>query len=793
MRISTGKSRKDLHWKTVDVSWEQLLTRLEKPTVTQETMREYKSMTKDAKSDRKDVGGFVGGVLKDGRRLSRNVESRSLVTLDADFATDSLWDTLQYLCDYRACMYSTHSHQPSAPRYRIVIPLDREVTPDEYEPIARRVAADLGIDQFDATTYEPSRLMYWPSVPRDAEYVFKKKAGGFLSADATLARYDDWHDITEWPLGSSESTIRAKQTKAQGDPETKAGMVGLFCRAYDVPAAIEAFLSDVYTPCSDPGRYTYTGGSTSGGLVLYDDGKFAFSHHATDPAGGQLCNAYDLVRLHKFKDLDADTNLEETPIKKWPSVIAMNQFAEEDKGVRELLYTEKIESAREAFSSVEDADVEWAKELTMKNGAYESTTRNVVLILENDSNLAGKLAMNLFTNRLSILHDLPWRKVKDKVNGDIWDDVDDSALRYYIETTYGITNSSKIADALNVVMLQHGFHPVRNYLNALKWDGVERAEKIFVDFMGAECTAYTKCVTRKWLAAAVARIMNPGCKFDNMIVLVGDQGVGKSFLASKLGKYWFSDTFSTVQGKEAYEQLKGCWIIEMGELAALKRSEVEAVKMFISKQEDTYRGAFQRHVAAYKRQCVFYGSTNDREFLKDRTGNRRFWPIGVDPSIAKMGVFNLTGEYVDQIWAEAVTWYKAGEPLYLPKKIAAAAVEMQEQYRDIDPREGQIAEYLDRDLPENWETLTKSDRRNYIQGYLPLDPNTKTFKRQYVSVVEIMYELFGIEPTKAWEGREYASLLGAVRGWKKTNNQRTSIYGRQFVYKREEDDDDSGT
>ena len=777
MHISTGKSRLDINWKVKNVSWETLCKKLSTPVRTKETVEQYHEMNKDDKANAKDVGGFVGGTVA-GRRTKSNVQSRSLVTLDADYADKDVWDRVTSLLDYAMCCYSTHSHTKRNPRLRFVVPLSREVTPEEYEPIARQVANDIGIEQFDVTTYETSRLMFWPSVPIDGDYFYRVSTGEFLDPDEMLSRYDDWHDTTQWPISSQETTVRAKQAKQQGDPESKPGLVGVFCRQYDVRSAIETFLSDVYEPCGD--RYTYKEGSTSAGAVVYGDGRFLYSHHSTDPAGGVLCNAFDLVRLHKFGDKDIDIPAG-SPITAYPSYKTMLDFVSNDPACKEEILAEKISEAKEVFS--EDDDTAWAEKLTVdKKGAIESTISNATVILEHDPNLKGKFAQNLFTNRLTTIGDLPWKKCENNVDGEVWSDLDDSALRYYLEKTYGLSSKDKIADALNMVMLNHAFHPIQDYLNSLKWDGIERTERIFVRFFGAEDSAYTRAVTRKWFTAAVSRAMQPGCKFDNMIVLVGSQGIGKSYFGKLLGKGWYSDTFNTLNGKDAYEQLKGCWILEMGELSVMKKAEVESVKMFISKQEDNYRSAYNRHVASYKRQCVFYGTTNDDSFLRDRTGNRRFWPIGCHPEDATDDVFSLTERDIDQIWAEVMTWYKDGESLYLTREEAALAEAEQAKYTSEDPRLGAVEAYLDMPIPENWQAMNKTDRRNYIQGFLPYEG--ELVQREQVSVVELAYELYGEEVLQPWQAKEYHNILIGMNGWRKGGRKVDSVYGRQVMYER---------
>lgn len=786
MRISIGNSRKDLHWKVRNLSWADLVAKLSETRRTSETVAEYKAMSKDDRSERKDIGGFVGGVIKGGRRQKKNVKSRTLITLDADYATGTSWEDAVMVYDCAMAMYSTHSHQPKAPRLRFVIPLDREVTPEEYEPIARRVAADIGIDQFDVTTYEATRLMYWPSTPTDGEFVFEQQAGDPLCADTVLARYDDWHDASSWPTGSLESTVRKKEAKAQGDPRSKPGIVGIFCRTYDIRSAIETFLADEYSPCLDPGRYTYTKGSTSAGVVIYGD-DFAYSHHSTDPAGGQLCNAFDLVRLHKFADLDQDVE-PGTAVNKLPSYSAMCDFAREDEAVKSTLVSERLSEAAEAFSG-DDPDISWASELDVdKKGNIRLTTVNFVTILEHDPNLAGAFAVNLFNDRPCLMKSTPFAQCKDAVSGEPWTDDMMSSLTVYLEQTYDLYSPARLQIALDTVMGNHTFHPVRDYLNSLTWDGVRRGDRLFVHYLGADDDEYTRTVTRKWLTAAVARVMRPGCKFDNLVVLVGSQGIGKSYLGGRLGRSWFSDTFTTVQGKDAYDQLKGCWIIEIAELSAMKKAEVESVKMFISKQEDTYRGAYRHYSQVNKRQCVFYGTTNDDAFLRDQTGNRRFWPIAVDKEKADYDVFDLTDDEVDQVWAEAVQWYKRGESLYLSSEMSAVAAEKQRAFTEIDPRLAQVEEYLDMPIPENWETLSKTDRRNYIQGFLSVD-DTPMVQRETICVNELAYELYGRDELQPWQSKEYTNILRSVRGWRRTGEQLRTAYGRQRVFRRVEHED----
>lgn len=762
LQIATGRNRKETNWKNEELNWSELLERLKSTTYTSETFEEYKKLPKGEQDDVKDVGGFVGGYLREGRRKGDSVVNRTLLTLDADFGQVGLWDTIEMLFDFGCCMYSTHKHSPEKPRLRILIPLKRPVSAEEYEAVARRVALSLGIDYFDDTTYEPSRLMYWPSTSRDGIYEFNYQDAAWLDPDVVLKSYVDWKDTSLWPESSRTKKQREKLADKQGNPREKQGIVGAFCRSYSIPEAIERFLSDSYIPCADGNRYTYAKGSTSGGLVLYENGDFAYSHHGTDPAGGKLCNAFDLVRIHKFGESQDEA----------AAYAAMVNFCREDEKVKLKLGEERLSIAKEDFKDLEaplDIDNEWFKSLEVdKNGQYRATIANIVLILENDPYLKRKIALNEFSHRTTIRGSLPWHALKNKVEGDPWKDSDDAALRHYIERIYRITTPNKIIDAVLIVEEKNAYHPIREYLGGLKWDGVPRVNSLLIDYLGAEDSPYTRAVTRKALTAAVARVFVPGIKFDYMLVLLGKQGIGKSHIINLLGQSWYSDSFNTVQGKEAYEQLQDAWLLEMAELSAAKKAEAEAVKHFISKREDIYRVAYGKRVTKFPRQCVFFGTTNDNEFLRDRTGNRRFWPVAVGLCKREKSLWaDMVQAEVNQIWAEAVENFKSGENLYLEADIEKEALTRQDKHTEESSKEGIIREYLDILLPENWADLDVGARRRFIHGSEFGDAKEGTAKRDKVCAMEIWVELFQGDPKlmNPGQAREINDSLRKIQGW----------------------------
>ena len=365
-------------------------------------------------------------------------------------------------------------------------------------------------------------------------------------------------------------------------------------------------------------------------------------------------------------------------------------------------------------------------------------------------------------------------------------DGDDSALRYYMERAYGLTGKDRIFDAVNIVAAENSFHPIREYLDSCTWDGVPRVDTLLVDCLGAEDTPYTRAVTRKTLVAAVARVYRPGCKFDSILTLRGAQGIGKSALISKLGGEWFSDSVTTMQGKDAFEQVQGIWLMEIGELASMRKAEVESVKLFISKQVDRFRPAYGRRTQEFPRQCVFFGTTNETQFLRDSTGNRRFWVVDTPhakPRQLLPALAALDAATVRLIWGEAVELYKAGEPLYLSPELDAAAQEVQEAFEEENPKVGIVAEYLDRLLPEGWDDLDIYTRRQWLET-----DAVGTVRRRYVCVREIWTEALGCNPDRLdrYGVGEIVAIMQRIPGWERQGSRQKRIpqHGKQKFYER---------
>ncbi len=767
LNITVGNSRKSVNWLPQEIMWSELCEKLRTPYRSTETLAEYMTFPKSRQDDLKDVGGFVGGTLNGSRRTAQSVTGRDIVTLDLDSVpageTDSILRRIDGLgCGY--CVYSTRKHCDAAPRLRVLVPLDHTCTNDEYEPLARKLAEFIGMELCDPSTFEASRLMYWPSCSADSRYVFTYADKPFIDVDGVLGMYSDWRNVAEWKGVSAPKIPRGTK---QADPTSKSGIVGAFCKTYDVYRVIYEIIPEVYVFCGDD-RFTYSGGSTTGGAVVYGDGQFLYSHHATDPAGGKLCNAFDLARLHLFGNMD-DTAKPDTPTNKLPSYVEMCRFASQDKAVSALLNTERYNNAVAAFGTdASDKIEDWMAllEVSSTTGFPSKTTDNVLIILENDPLLKGKIVYEEFSNRVYTLGALPWESDPKQRT---WTDNDDSGLRHYLEKVYHITGEKRIFDACSLSCHKHSFNAVKNYLNSLPpWDGVPRLDRLFCDYLGAEDNEYVRAAARKSLTAAIARAMRPGVKYDTMPILAGRQGLGKSTMLRMLGGQWFSDSLAAFEGKEACEMIQGVWINEVGELNGLNRAETNAVKQFLSKVEDIFREPYGRRTAVYPRRCIFFGTTNEAEFLRDKTGNRRFWPIdcGVKPAVKS--VFNDLPAEVSQIWAEALVAWQLGEPLYLEGEALKISEKAQEEHSEQNAKEGMIREFVSREVLPDWDKRTIRHRQIYWQTDFEKESVERVPRTDTLEINAVLAKLDGWEKSSA--AIRFGGEYGVQKGFRRKNN-----------------------
>ena len=772
LKIAYGNSRQAKFWSNKTIRFDELCDKLKQPIRTSETAEEYPKLPKGQRDDIKDKGGFVAGHLRDNRRQANKVVCRSMLVYDLDSILAEFLTGIHGNIHNKGCIYTTHSHTPANPRARMVIPVTRDMTPDEFNAVARYYASDNGfIDMLDPCSFSPHQLMYWPTCPSNGEYLCEVIEGDWLDPDTVLAAHPNWQDCSLLPTTPKESKATDHKVKEQKDPLEKEGIVGAFCRAYyPIELAISEFLSDVYAPTADAsGRYDFIPGEGSAGVVIYDD-KFVYSHHATDPAGGRLCNAFELVRTHRFGDLEDKKSYNE-----------MCEFAMSLDKVKLLVLEEKQKKASEEFNDGDD----WRTQLRYmpRSKCLENSVWNLMLILNNDPDFVN-MAFNEFVGRIQITGDVPWSRPE---TNKFWRDADTAQLKALIDIHYETFSSRNHDVAFTKVVEDRHFHPLREKLDALpEWDGIPRLETLYIDYLGAKDSKYIRAATRKPFVAAVARIYTPGIKFDSIAVLVGPQGCGKSTIIARMGKEYYSDSLNLLDMKDkaGAEKLQGYWILELGELAGMKKADIELVKAFASRTDDIYRPSYGRTVESHPRQCVILGTTNSESgFLRDITGNRRFWPINVTGE-SKKKPWDITNEEVEQLWAEAKYLYRHGETLTLNSEENAEAVEEQIGAMETDERQGMVEEYLDTLLPENWSSLDLYERRNFLTDSTAAKG---TVARDTVSNAEIWCECFcrNLSDLKPADSYAIAALMTKVGGWNRTGKiRKLPVYGRQRIYEK---------
>ena len=779
LNIAYGNSCSAVKWSNKKISWGALGERLKTTIRTNETVEEYKKMKPKERNAAKDKGGFVAGELKGGRRNRESVASRSMLTLDVDHADQGFIGSYMMLSPYTSYIYSTHSHTPKSPRLRLIIPLTRDVTPDEYQAIARYFAAEWGIDQFDECSYRPPQLMYWPTTPANGDYVFEEVEGEWLDPDEFLAG-KEWKDCSLLPTSSRESEVRDTNGKKAEDPLGKNGVVGAFCRAYPISRVMSEILNDVYAETSSPDRYQYIPADSIAGLHVLENDTLAFSHHASDPAAtGHSLNAFDLVRVHRFGG-EADEKKSFQKMCDW--AVTLND-------VKIELAEEKKREAEEDFKEDED----WRTGLTYepRSSELENTVPNLILILQNDPKYQG-FAFNEMAGRVQVTGPVPWPRPE---GNPFWRDADTNQLKASIDEHYLAFSTRNHDVAFSKVADDRSFHPIRDYLNSLPpWDGKKRVEKILIDCLEAEDNEYVRTVTKKTFAAAVARVLHPGIKFDSVLVLDGVQGIGKSSLFKDLvGEQYYCETLmlKDMNEKAGAEKLQGYWCVEVAELAGMKKADIESVKAFLTATDDKYRPSYGRTVESHPRQCIIIASVNgERGYLRDITGNRRYWVVKVKQTEQRRR-WHFSQEDKDQIWAEAKALYEQGEKLYLEGDMIKQAEGAQMNAMEEDERRGIVEDYLNTLLPADWDKMELMERRNWLGEKNGPTAVKGTVKRTEVSNLEIWSECFGniSSSLRPQDSYSIAALMTQIPGWERTNRSKTlPIYGRQRIYVRKEEE-----
>ncbi len=409
-----------------------------------------------------------------------------------------------------------------------------------------------------------------------------------------------------------------------------------------------------------------------------------------------------------------------------------------------------FEAEPHAMSKDGSDPLKWMDRLEKKkSGETLETLKNCEEIFMNDKALINLFGKNIFTEKTEFLRDTPWRPLPKPASGKsaLWQqdtpelefrNTDSPEFYTYMSKKYDFNKQKLIDQCVSMFAARNPFHPVRDYLDNLEWDQQNRIDTLFSDYFGLKQTDYLRFLMRKTLVAAVKRICQPGCQFDSMLTLYGPQGCGKSSFWANLAGRWYSDLPVSIATKDALQTFQGAWIIEMSELAALNATNVEKYKAVLTRRDDRFRKHFEKEVESHLRQCIFVGTTNRPDFLKDNTGNRRFWVVDVTPKEQpKKSIWTDLPREADQIWAEAKMLYDTNaETLFLEGPLAEEAARIQDSFMAYDPMRDAIEQYLARPITEDWWSMTPRQHLLWLKD----SDNVGTVKRTQVCLKEITYE-----------------------------------------------------
>ena len=838
------------------------------------TPDQYLKLSKDEQFQRKSKPGFfVSAEFEGGKRKRTHVGKHSMICLDMDEVTpeqmEHVHSEMSEIFGYEFFAHTTRKSNATAPRWRFIFPLKRRVTNEEWEAISRIIAQkvledpDESMDAIDDVSFRYSQVMFLPSLSYNQKFETIDNEGELVDPDAILADFDgDWTDATQLPYSPSRGRKLASKTLKADPPREKPGVIGAWCRTYDVEDVIANHLYDIYEVSDYSGaetRYTYIPGEGTNGAIVYDDGDCLYSMHGTDPITGRYTNAFDLARIHLFEHLDEGVR-EGTSPSNLPSYKKMVELAEAERDVMVELAKGKIDPSAFEFDDDDEADEEeddyepgdeqravepdvdpnypitaadfqlddededadidraldgkeekeagdsWSADLVEdKHGNYKPTYHNIRVVLENDARVKGAFAFNEFLrepvrvgkvregkdSRLGLIK----RKVRNGTDGDILSEADYGNLNALFSAPLRLGGwgfeapKDKLRDALRYRAEKSTFHPICDQLEKFEWRYRKSGEEIdpaarIMHYLGLPDDPYHRESIEVWLLAAICRVFEPGCKFDCVPILVGVQGTRKSTFARVMAMGRFkelADDFDKLD--RMIESMKGGWICEMGELAGFRKAEVEPIKKFVAASSDQYRLAYATTAENHLRQCVFIGTTNQDTYLKDPTGNRRFWPWKIGKT--RMDPIDTDGLKAElpTIWGAMMVEYRqrrARQPkgdLFLDlrgKEALRTAQVLQDEARELTVEEqasSVLAEYLEKAIPES-QAFGHDD-----VGFETEDE--RMFLRAQVTPAVLVDELTGHPGLR--DIRNLSNVLGKamkhVEGWQNTGT-RTRKFGR---------------
>lgn len=843
LNFATAKNGRTKEWRHRTLSISRIFNYLQRDRKIKLSTKEFHALSTDEKAKIKNGNAaFIGGFFE-GRRTSVNMRTRSIIALDIDkkFPGD-LYEFLKEKDLYPFYIYESISSTPKHQKYRVLFFLSEDIDANYYEPVARRIAKNLGIIDFvDHTCYRKTQLMYAPVFCRDAKGLnefYGRLDAPFLNVNEILSTFKNIGNPTEWDSARDEKALKVQNSMTLVDPRTKAGLIGAFCEYVgDLHKAITLYNLPYEQTGED--RYSYTGGSSSNGFVIYDDGQWGYSNHESDPAAtGHDLNAFDLVRIHLFSDRDREDGYKDQT--RAPSFKALNELLTNDNNFMEFYAQRKtseiLDSIQDDFADVfessenedesddvttkttkrskrrikingktykkdptKDKDLgaklrNFEKSLirSSENGSPVNNKTNVYRAISKHPLLEDRILFDTFTRRASFVGRRPWPRTE---KGDFWNENDDFMLSVFLEKHDLKVATDVVSKATAQVSQEqkHQFNSLANFFTYQlpEWDGTERIATLFHDAFNAEKNDINATIAKKTLLGGLERALSDEATEVKAIpVLQGPQSVGKSSFWRLLAieRDWFNDSKIEIGSKDGLSILAGSFIVEFAEFASIKKADRDEVKSYLSSSVDKYRPAYARSEKTFVRHNIFVGSVNDEEFLTDTTGNVRYKVVktpGDATGAARM--FNLmTKEYILQLWAEAMTLRANGEShLY-----TADEDKETERIAAVHTKTGSFDELIEAFVvakkPKDWAMIVEDyERTAILNGILSgaYDPDELTIEpAKWFSIRDLNRALGIKENEEARYRQQIAAALKNIDGVEPKKRKINGVQVRGYDY-----------
>ena len=609
---------------------------------------------------------FLSGDVKPNKdgsytRNDSNVNSRDLIVIDIEktgLNSQEVQNIIQEkLASYKYYLYSTISHEPNNPRLRLVLEASREILEDEYKPTIQHVMALVGVN-YDTKSYVWSQPQ---GLPIEVE---------------------------------GKETVSIKQLEGE---------------AYPVQEAVKEEKKVIATYSNEPIKQ-----------ILHDEAISIMKKYIeNEPDKLQERNEYYLSCLTVIAKSVVTGEIEYSTAIECMELLALGNEEWKENNVKELngeikrangsieyfkndyTFKSKFEKTQQGIQVTNAVTQEKMKISTNENGKVIQTLVNLEKIILS----IVPVSYNELTHAIEIVN-----KQGETTN---YEERERNLIRMDIEKRFKIkAKNGDIDTAVTCASDKFRYHPIKSKILSEEWDGIPRAESFFIDVLGVEDNVYNRECTRKWLLAGIYRLFEPGTKFDEMLIIHGDQGLSKSTTFKKLAlNFYVSETERL--SLETLIKIELAWIVDFTELATMKKTDIDTFKAWLSETSDTYRGKYDKKARVHERHFIICGTTNDKEILTDRTGNRRYWLMYGDEENRKMNIFDIEEDYILQLWSEVYQWYQNRETLLISNQAKLHMRKLTSEALEYNPLEERINSILEMLVPKNWIEYFKNGTNRF--------------------------------------------------------------------------------